>query len=94
MRNYDFLFILACLFIFRIVIFSASYADAMCLLAILAYKIGNQFLKDKKLNSEVLQVIQKNEELNSIRFEQLAQELIKVKNNNEAIKAAVNFNKR
>lgn len=94
MRNYDFLFILACLFILRIVVFSASYADAICLLSILAYKIGTQLLKDKKLGNEVLEVIKKNEEFNSTRFEQLAQEIVKVKNNNEAIKAAVNFNKR
>lgn len=94
MRNYDFLFILACLFVFRIVVFSASYADAICLLSILAYKIANQLLKDKKLSNDVLEVIAKNEQTNSYRFEQLAQEIVKVKNNNEAIKAAVNFNKR
>lgn len=94
MKKYDFMLILVGLFTLRIILLSGSYADAICLLGVLAYTIGSQYFETKKVSNDLLEVIKKNEELNSVRFEQLAQEIVKVRNNNDAIKAAVNFNKR
>jgi hypothetical protein len=94
MKKYDFILILVGLFSLRIIALSGSYSDAICFLGLLAFKFGLKYLQDKKFNENVSDVLKKEAELNNVRFEQLAQEIVKVKNNNEAIKAAVNFNKR
>ncbi len=94
MRNYDFLLILAGIFVTRIIFFSSSYSDAICLIAILAYATSREFLSYKKISNELEDKINKNEELSSIKMQELALEVTKIKNGNEAIKAAVNFNKR
>lgn len=94
MRNYDFLLILSGLFVVRIIAFSGSYADAVCLLGLLAYSSLREFLKIKKVSNDIFEVIKKSEDLNNARFQEMATELVKVRNGNEAIKAAVNFNKR
>lgn len=94
MRNYDFLLILSGLFVIRIIAFSGSYADAICLLGLLSYSVLKQLLNIKKVSNDISEIIKKSEELNNARFQELASEVVKVRNGNEAIKAAVNFNKR
>jgi hypothetical protein len=94
MKSYDFVFILACLFVLRIVFFSASYADAMCLLSLLAFLVANEIIKVKKISSQVLEKVNKNEELTNTRIVELGNEIIKVRNAAEGIKTAVNFNKK
>lgn len=94
MRNYDFLFILVCFFILRIVVFSASYADAICLLSILAFKLGSKFLDAKKISSDLEQKVQTQDNLTNARLQALADEIIKVRNSAEGIKAAINLTKR
>jgi hypothetical protein len=94
MKNYDFVFILVCLFVLRIILFSASYADSICLLSILAYIASQEILKNKKLTSEVLVKVSKNEELTNARIVELSNEIVKVRNSAEGIKAAVNFSKK
>ena len=94
MRNYDFLLILSCLFVVRIIAFSGSYADAICLLGLLSYLVAKEVLKIKKVSNDVFDKLSKTEELNNARFQELANEVVRVKNSTEGIKAAVNFNKR
>ena len=94
MKSYDFVFILVCLFVLRIVFFSASYADAMCLVSILAFLVSNEVIKAKKISSQVLEKVNKNEDLTNARIVELSNEMIKIRNAAEGIKAAVNFNKK
>lgn len=94
MRNYDFLFILVCFFVLRIVLFSATYADSICLIGILAYKIGKQVLEIKKVSNDVDDKIKANEIANNQKLQTLAEEIVKVRNSTEGIKAAVNLAKR
>ena len=94
MKSYDFVFILVCLFVLRIVFFSASYADAMCLVSILAFLVSNEVIKAKKISSQVLEKVNKNEDLTNARIVELSNEMIKIRNAAEGIKAAVNFTKK
>lgn len=91
MRNQQIIFVLLCLFVLRLIVFSGTYVDAICILSILAYKLGLDFLDHKKLQSEVLVKLNKNEELNNLKFQELANEIIKVKNSSEGLKAAINL---
>jgi hypothetical protein len=94
MRNYDYLFILACLFVVRVIALSGSYSDAICLLGLLAYLVAKEVLKVKKVSNDVFDKINKTEELNNAKFQELANELVKVRNSAEGIKAAISFNKK
>lgn len=94
-KNYDFIFILACLFVFRVIALSASFSDALCLIAVLGYLFGSKLLASRKIESEVKEQITKDKEEISKNIEVLANELIKVKNATESLKAATGFlNKR
>lgn len=94
MKIYDFVFILVCLFVLRIIMFSASYADAICLLSILAFLMANEVVKVKKISSQVLEKVNKTEQLTNARITELNSEMIKVRNAAEGIKTAVNFTKK
>lgn len=91
MRNYDFTLILVSLFVFRVIAFSASFADAACLIGLLAYKLGKSHLDIKKLEKDAVSRFEKSEALNLERFQQLAEEIVKVKNASEGLKAAINL---
>jgi hypothetical protein len=94
-KNYDFIFILVCLFVFRVILLSASFADALCLIAILAYVLGNKILNEKKITSELSETIAKDKAHTQQQIELLANEIQKNKNVTEGLKAASNFmNKR
>ena len=92
--KYGVLFVLLCFFITRIVVFSASYADAICLIAILAYRFGSEFLEAGLISKGALSDLRKLEDETNVKLQTLSDEIVKVKNSSEALKAAVNFNKR
>lgn len=94
MRNQQIMFALLCLFVLRLIVFSGTYVDSICIASILAYKLGFLFLNSKKLESEVLVRIHKSEELNNLRFQELANEVVKVRNSSEGLKAAINLTAR
>jgi len=94
-KNYDFIFILVCLFVFRIIALSGSFADAICLIAVLGYILGDKLLNQRKLENDVKEQLTKDKAELAKHIETLATELIKVKNTTESIKAATGFiNKR
>lgn len=94
-KSYDFVFILVCLFVFRVILLSASFADALCLIAVLAYILGNKVLAEKKITSELAESIAKDKALTQQQIELLANEIQKNKNATEGLRAASNFmNKR
>ncbi len=94
MKNYDFLLILAGLFVLRIIMFSGSYADSICLVGLLAYGIAKQIVSFKGISNEALVLIKKNEEETNAKLQVLAEEIVKTKNSAEGLKAAINFTKR
>jgi len=90
MRKIDLMLILVSLFVVRVIVFSSSYADAICLMAILGYMALRQVLQMKKIESEVLVKISTQEE--QVRY--LADEMNKVKNSSEGLKAAINLSSK
>jgi hypothetical protein len=62
MKNFDWIFALICVFIFRIVAIGASFADAFCLLAILAYRFFDKYAKAKKVSDDVVKEISEAKE--------------------------------
>ena len=94
-KNYDFIFILVCLFVFRIIALSGSFADAICLIAVLGYILGDKLLNQRKLENDVKEQLTKDKAELVKHIDTIATELIKVKNTTESIKAATGFiNKR
>lgn len=91
MRNYDLILILVSLFVIRIIAFSASYADAICLLSLVAYKFGKDFLVLKRISSDFESKLQSQEKETSAKLTILAEEIVKVKNSSEGLKAAINL---
>jgi hypothetical protein len=91
MRNYDLMLILIGLFVLRVIVFSAGYADALCLLAILAYKFGKEYVVLKKVTNDIEEKIKQQESINNIRLTQLADEIVKVRNSSDGLRAAINL---
>lgn len=94
MKNYDVLFILACLFILRVVAFSASYGDAICLVGLLAYKLGKDFLDFKKISIEEVEQLKKDNKKIMDNIQIISNEVVDSKNNILAVKAALNLIKK
>lgn len=94
MKNYDFVFILLCLFIFRIILLSGHYSDAICLASILAYRLVDKYLKQKRISSQVEEKLAENQKEVQNQLQVLANELVKVKNSAEGLKAAVTFGRK
>jgi len=94
-KNYDFIFILVCLFVFRVILLSASFADAACLAAVLAYILGNKHLNEKKVSNELADIIAEDKKITQQQIEILAKEVQNNKLVTEGLKAANSFmNKR
>lgn len=91
MRNYDLMLILVSLFVIRIIAFSASYADAICLVSLVAYKFGKDYLTLKRISSDFESKIQAQEKETGIKLNMLAEEIVKVRNSSEGLKAAINL---
>jgi hypothetical protein len=94
MRKQDFILVLLYLFVLRLIAFSGTYVDSICVVAILAYHLGNKVLEIRTITNEALVKISKNEELNTQRFQEVATELTRVRNSNDGIKAAFNLTKK
>ena len=94
MKNYDYLLILVCLFVLRIILLSGSYPDAMCLTSLLLYRLSNKYLNQRKISDNLEDQVKKNEELVKGQIQVLAEEVVKVKNTTEGFKAAINLGKR
>lgn len=86
--------ILMCLFVLRIVVFSGSYPDAICLLSILSYFTVSQYIKTKTIHNEMADIVQKNKELAERQMQALLIQIQDAKNSSDGIKAAINFTKR
>jgi hypothetical protein len=94
-KNYDFIFILVCLFVFRVILLSASFADAACLAAVLAYILGNKHLNEKKVSNELADIVAEDKKITQQQIEILAKEVQNNKLVTEGLKAANSFmNKR
>lgn len=91
MRNQQVIFVLLSLFVLRLIAFSGTYVDSICIVAILGYKLGLEYLNNKKVANEVLVKIDEAEKLNRERMQQLADEVIRVKNSSEGLRAAINL---
>jgi hypothetical protein len=91
MKNQQILFAILCLFLFRLIVFSGTYVDSICILALLAYKLGSKLLELKNIQSEVLVKVETLEQNSAARLQELSNEVIKLRNNNEGIKAAINL---
>jgi hypothetical protein len=91
MRNYDLMLILVGLFVLRIIAFSAGYADALCLMSILAYRFGKDYLVLKKISSDFESRMQGQEKETNTKLNLLAEEIVKVRNSSDGLKAAINL---
>lgn len=87
MRNYNIILILVSLFVLRIIVFSSTYADAICLLGLLAFLISKKIVENKAIESDVMLKIKNHDE----QMKYIADELTKVKNSSEGLKAAINL---
>lgn len=83
MRKNDLYFTFILLFIVKLILLPASFADAIVLLVLLAYRPVSQFLK--------LQEKQKISEANKIKFEDVAGEIAEVKKTLDSIKIQENM---
>lgn len=83
MRKNDLYFTFILLFIVKLILLPASFADAVVLLVLLAYRPVSQFLK--------LQEKQKISEANKIKFEDVASEIAEVKKTLDSIKIQENM---
>lgn len=91
MKNQQILFAILCLFLLRLIVFSGTYVDAICILSLLSYNLGNKLLELKRLNGEIIDKVQKLEQNSDTRFVELANEVVKLKSLNDGIKAAINL---
>ena len=94
MRSQQLMFALLCLFVLRLIAFSGTYVDSICILSVLGYLLGLKVLESKKIENEVLVLVKKSDKLNDERFKQLSEELVRVRNSNDGIKAAINLTKK
>jgi viroplasmin and RNaseH domain-containing protein len=94
MKNYDVILILVSIFVARIIAFSAGYADAICLLGLLAFKAIREYMANKKIEAEVVTEFNAYKEISNKRYEVLAEEVVRAKSTSEGLKAAINLTKR
>jgi hypothetical protein len=91
MRNQQVIFGLLSLFIVRLIAFSGTYVDAICIVALIGYKLGLAYLENKKVANQVLVKVEESEKLNAQKMQQLADEMMRVKNASEGLRAAINL---
>lgn len=87
MRKIDFMLILVSLFVLRIIAFSGSYADAICLIGILSFIAVKELLDSRKLEAKVLVKVEEQDK----QVRALVEEMNRVKNSSEGLKAAINM---
>jgi len=94
MKSLQLIFALLCLFITRIIAFSGSFADAVCLIAILAYLVCLKVLDQKQINKELVESLNSSNKNLEDKIKQLSSDIETVKHQNDSIKAAVGFTRR
>ncbi len=94
MKSLQLIFALLCLFITRIIAFSGSFSDAVCLIAILAYLVCLKVLDQKQINKELVENLNSSTKKLEDKVSQLSSDIDLVKNQNDSIKAAVGFARR
>ena len=57
MKKINWIHLLICLFIFRIIAISASFPDALCLVALLGFKFADRYAKAKNISDEIVKDI-------------------------------------
>lgn len=87
MRKIDFMLILVSLFVLRIIAFSGSYADAICLIGVLSFITVKQVVESKKLEARILVKVDEQDK----QMRALVEEMNRVKNSSEGLKAAINM---
>jgi hypothetical protein len=94
MKSLQLIFVLLCLFITRIIAFSGSFADALCLIAILAYLLCLKVIEQKQINKEMIEILNKSTEELEGKIKSLTSDVENVQKQNDSIKAAVGFARR
>lgn len=87
MKNVDITLILVTFFVCRIIALSAGYADAICLVGLLGYRLAAEYLKQKQINSEVYIKVESHDS----EIKKITEDLQRVKTSSEGIKAAINL---
>jgi len=87
MRKIDFMLILVSLFVLRVIAFSAGFADALCLVAVLSFILAKEYLRGKKIQSEVMVKIESQD----ARITQMSEEINRVRVSSDGLKAAINL---
>lgn len=90
MRNYNLVLILSTLLLIRVIVFSGTYVDAICLASLLSFLILKEYMEIKALESEVMVKVNEQEE----KLKVLVEELNRVKSSSEGLKAVMNMTKR
>lgn len=68
MKNINWIHVLICLFIFRVIAMSASFPDALCLIALLGFKFADRYVKAKAVADSIIQdVVEAKEESRKAR---------------------------
>ena len=80
MKKLNWIHVLLCVFIGRIILMSASYPDAICLVALIAYKFSDKYFKAKNVEDTVMQEIKEAKE-----------EMKKARESVDAVKIATGF---
>ena len=78
----------------RIIAFSATYADALCLVGLLAFKVAREYVFSKKIESEVITSFEQYKDICDKNFKILSEEVSRAKSTSEGLKAAINLTKR
>jgi hypothetical protein len=73
---------------------SGSYAEAICLVALLAYRCTDKYLSDKKLTNEVADKILADQERLNAQMKVVAEEASRAKQVSEGMKAALNITRK
>lgn len=80
-----------CIFVFRVIMLSASYADALCLVALLAYHFGDKFVKAKNISQDVLSKLESNAKMTEAKLDVMGQEVHKVRSVVDMLKTTSSF---
>lgn len=68
MKNINWIHVLICLFVFRIIAMSASFPDALCLIALLGFKFADRYVKAKNIADGIIKdVVEAKEESRKAR---------------------------
>ena len=90
MRIYNLVLVLTSLLLLRIIAFSGTYADSICLISLLGFLITKEYIELKSAESEIGIKIKQTEE----KLQFLAEEITKAKSSSEGLKAVINMTKR